>query len=93
MSKRLKRWGSKDGDRIAAAVIRAGGELARTKRGHMKVYGPAGITVVAPRPGNSRWGNTNTLNVITQIRRVPLCRSGARTQIAHNGGGPLPHHR
>lgn len=56
-----KRWACKEAAEIARAVVAAGGQAERTKRGHMKVTGPAGVAFVPTKLGG---GGGGTLHAV-----------------------------
>jgi hypothetical protein len=63
-----KRWPSKEAKEIFAAVHRAGGQVERTARGHLKVIGPAGSPIVASTPNTGRAGGRAVHNTLATIR-------------------------
>jgi hypothetical protein len=63
-----KRWRSKQAKEIVAAVRRAGGQVQRTARGHLKVMGPAGAAIVASAPNTGRTGGRAVHNTLATIR-------------------------
>jgi hypothetical protein len=62
-----KQWRSKETRALVREVTRAGGVVARTARGHLKVTGPAGVAFVgSPATGQSAGTRANAL---ADIRR------------------------
>jgi hypothetical protein len=66
-----KRWQSKEAAAIARAAEQAGGLVERTRNGHMKVTGPAGVAFVATKLGGSG-GRTLTSTLATIAREAGL---------------------
>lgn len=59
---------------IERAVIRSGGTVERTGKGHLKITGPAGVAIVASDPGSNSM--RTTLRTIEQRAGLKLDLSG-----------------
>lgn len=53
-----KRTRKKDGLDVIKAVQRAGGEVTITSKGHLRVVGPKGITIISSDPANNSMRQT-----------------------------------
>jgi hypothetical protein len=53
-------------EEIVRAVRRAGGEVTLTRNGHVRISGPAGVTVIPGTPG----GNRSRRNALAKIRSM-----------------------
>jgi hypothetical protein len=61
---------SKEAREIERAVVRAGGTVERTGKGHLKITGPAGVAIVASDPGSNSM--RTTLRTIEQRAGLKL---------------------
>lgn len=59
---------------LVDAIVRSGGEVEQTTKGHLRVTGPTGVTVVGSRHGSP--SARSDLNIKTTLRRMTGLKLG-----------------
>lgn len=64
-----KKWPSRQAREIGEAALRAGGAVRLTRKGHLRIAGPAGLAFVAGTPSQTRQGGRTRANYTAVVRR------------------------